>query len=114
MQRGEIYLVDLGKMIGREQRDRRPVLVVSSDDINRKPLVITVVPGTDGARTPVNYDCNVRVPAGEGGLSKETVFLCFQLRALDHSRFPQSPIGKLSVSRMLEVDEALRFSLDLG
>ena len=65
MRRGEIYFVDLNPVIGREQAGRRPVLVLSIDDINRSPLVVTIVPGTDGAHVPRDYPTTVRVPAGE-------------------------------------------------
>jgi mRNA interferase MazF len=46
VRRGEIYFVELGPTLGREQAGRRPVVVVSNDAINSKPLVIMVVPGT--------------------------------------------------------------------
>ena len=48
VQRGEIHLVDLNPVQGREQAGRRPVLVLSADAINRLPLVVTVVVGTKG------------------------------------------------------------------
>ena len=44
--RGQIYLVNLNPVHGREQKGMRPVLVVSADAINRQPLVVTVVAGT--------------------------------------------------------------------
>ena len=45
--RGQIYFASLDPIQGREQSGRRPVLVVSSDAINRQPLVIAVIVGTD-------------------------------------------------------------------
>ncbi|OGK12365.1 MAG: growth inhibitor PemK [Candidatus Riflebacteria bacterium RBG_13_59_9] len=111
--RGEIYFVELRPAKGREQRGTRPVLVVSSDAINTKPLVITVVVGTSGENVPVDYPSNVRVSATESGLAKETVFYCFQLRSLDPSRFPRAPAGRLSRDKMVEVDRALKLCLDL-
>jgi len=44
--RGEIYFVNLNPVKGREQAGQRPVLVLSVDDINKLPLVVTVVVGT--------------------------------------------------------------------
>ena len=87
MQRGDIYFVNLSPTQGREQTGYRPVLVVSADAINRQPLVVTVVVGTSATRVPRNYPTNVRVTAAETGLPHDTVFLCFQLRSLDPSRF---------------------------
>jgi mRNA interferase MazF len=83
IQRGEIYFVDLNPVQGREQAGQRPVLVVSSDAINRLPLVITAVVGTKGENVKRDYPTNVRVGSAESGLRLETVFMCFQLRSLD-------------------------------
>jgi len=41
IQRGEIYMVNLNPVQGREQAGYRPVLVRSVDAINRLPLVLT-------------------------------------------------------------------------
>ncbi len=38
LQRGEIYFVNLNPTQGREQAGTRPVLILSSDAINRLPL----------------------------------------------------------------------------
>lgn len=113
MRRGEIYFVSLDPVTGREQHGTRPVLVVSSDRVNARPLVVTVVPGTDGANVARDYPTTVRVPPDDSGLPRETVFVCFQARALDHGRFPGRPAGSLSPSWMAQVDAALRATLDL-
>jgi mRNA interferase MazF len=111
VQRGEIYFVNLDPVIGREQQGRRPVVVVSVDEINAAPLVVIVVPGTDGAKVRKDYRNSVRIPAADTGLPGETVFLCFQIRALDKSRFPDTPVGVLSDDWMEEITEALRYCL---
>lgn len=111
--RGDIYFVDLDPTKGREQAGRRPVLVVSSNAINRQPLVVTVVVGTNATNIPKDYPTNIRVPASESGLSKDTVFLCFQIRSLDPSRFTNPPAGRVTPRWMTEVNRALRMSLDL-
>ncbi len=113
MRRGEIYFVDLDPTIGREQFGRRPVLVVSTDSINLAPLVVTVVPGTDAANVHRKRRDSVLVTAKESGLPIDTVFLCIQIRALDHSRFPRQSIGRLNSTRMGDIDEAMKFALGL-
>ena len=117
--RGRIYFVNLGPTHGREQSGFRPVLVVSADAINRQPLVVTVVVGTDARNVPRDYPTNVRVTAEETGLPMATVFLCFQVRSLDPSRFLDSKThrpnlaGTLPEVRMNEVDNALKRVLQL-
>ena len=119
IRRGQIYSVDLSPTQGREQKGRRPVLVVSSDAINSQPLVATVVVGTAAENIPRNYPTNVRVTARETGLAKDTVFLCFQIRSLDPSRFVGAKTGSPNLAgvmpkaRMAEIDSALRLALDL-
>lgn len=112
--RGDIYFVDLNPTKGREQAGRRPVLIVSSDAINRQPLVVTIVVGTDAKNVPRDYPVNIRVTAAETGLPLDTVFLGFQIRSLDPSRFgPQSPAGRMPALRMAEVESAMRSVLEL-
>lgn len=113
IKRGQIYFAALDPVRGREQSGKRPVLVVSNDAINSQPLVVTVVVGTDATRVEREYPVNVRVSAAESGLPKDTVFLCFQIRALDPARFTGPPVGSLSTSRMFQVDSSLRRVLDL-
>jgi mRNA interferase MazF len=113
IQRGEIYFVDLNPVQGREQAGRRPVLVLSSDAINRLPLVVTVIVGTKGENIPRDYPTNVRVPAAESGLPMETVFLCFQLRSLDPKRFLGPLAGKLSGAMLERVEATVRRCLGL-
>ena len=118
--RGQIYFVTLDPTRGRGQAGRRPVLVVSADAINRQPLVVTVVVGTKSSNVPREYPTNVRVRARETGLAEDTLFLCFQLRSLDPSRFLEPKTGQPTLagvmppSRMKEVDEALRLVLELA
>src|SRR5258708_3113321 len=111
--RGQIYFASLDAIQGREQSGRRPVLVVSSDAINRQPLVIAVIVGTDAANIRRDYPTNVRVIAAESGLPQDTVFLAFQVRSLDHSRFTGPVAGYLSPTRMAQVANALRLTFDL-
>jgi mRNA interferase MazF len=111
--RGEIYFVNLDPASGREQSGTRPVVVLSTNTINRLPLVITVVIGTKGANVTRDFPTNVRVPPTESGLPLETVFLGFQVRSIDIGRFPPRPSGRLSSPALDRVEDAVRHSLGL-
>jgi mRNA interferase MazF len=113
IRRGEVYLVNLNPVKGREQAGLRPVLVLSADMINRLPLVVSVVVGTKGENITRDYPTNVRVSPAESGLPMETVFLCFQLRSLDPGRFVGPPAGKISGVMMEKVESAVRRCLGL-
>ena len=113
IKRGDIYLVNLNPVQGREQAGRRPVLVLSVNAINRLPLVVTVVIGTKGENVTRDYPTNVRISAAESGLSMETVFLCFQLRSLYPARFTGVPTGKVSGATLQRIENAVRHCLGL-
>jgi len=111
--RGEIHFVDLNPVKGREQAGLRPVLVLSIDKINQRPLVITVVVGTKGENVSRDYPTNVRVSPQESGLPIETVFLCFQIRSLDPNRFPGQPAGKVTGEVLAKIETTVRYCLGL-
>ena len=113
IRRGDIHFVDLNPVKGREQAGQRPVLVLSVDALNDLPLVVTVVVGTKGANVLRDYPTNVRVSPEHSGLPPETVFLCFQIRSLDPSRFPSRSAGRLSDAAMARVETAVRNCLGL-
>ena len=119
IRRGDVHFVDLDPVGGREQPGRRPAVVVSDDALNAQNLVVTVVVGTDARNVARRYSTTVLVPAAESGLPRDTVFLCFQVRSLDRSRFVDPArghprrTGALPPSRMAEIDAALRLALAL-
>ncbi|MCA9833664.1 MAG: type II toxin-antitoxin system PemK/MazF family toxin [Thermomicrobiales bacterium] len=81
---GEIWDAVLDPTQGREQAGRRPVLIVSSTRFNTyNGSLVIAVPVTSTERR-VEYQ--VEIPAGEGGLSKDSTALPEQVRTLDFSR----------------------------
>ncbi len=111
--RGEIYFVNLSPVKGREQAGQRPVLILSIDEINNLPLVVTVVVGTKGENLSRDYPTNVRVPPEKSGLPMETVFLCFQIRSLDPTRFPEKRAGILADEVLEKIEATVRYCLGL-
>ncbi len=114
IRRGEVYFVDLNPTRGHEQAGTRPVVVMSNDVINGRRLVVAAVPGTRGIKLKPNLPWNVRIPAGEGGLPEETVFMAFQVRALDHSRFTGPPVGVSSQTWLARIEAALSLTFALA
>ena len=89
------------------------MLVLSVDEINAQPLVVTVVVGTKGENIARDYPVNVRATAAQTGLPMDTVFLCFQIRSLDPRRFPDIPAGRMPDDAMQLVEIAVRRCLGL-
>lgn len=113
IRRGDIYFVDLNPVKGREQAGTRPVLVLSIDAINKQPLVVTIVVGTKGENISRDYPINVRVSPEESGLPIETVFLCFQIRSLDPTRFPEKPAGRVTGEMLNKIESTVRHCFGL-
>ena len=108
--RGEIYRVDLDPTRGSEMKKARPAVVVSNDAINRNAAVVIVCPITDAGEkfSPVH----VKIPRGEGGLAKDSVAHCGQIRAVDKERLI-SKMGELDPRRMETITAGLKNALDL-
>ena len=77
---GDIYLVDLEPTLGREQRGRRPVLVVSTAEFERiaPPLICPITHGGVPARLE-----GLAVSLAAAGTKTTGVVLCTQIRSLD-------------------------------
>ncbi len=54
----------------------------------------------------------VPIPRGEAGLTKDSYILAHQIRVVDESRIVQK-LGTIKPKTMAEVDEALKFTLDI-
>src|SRR5438132_14341600 len=85
IRRGEIWLADLNPSRGSEQAGIRPVLIFQNNSINRFTSTFLTIPLTTNLRRASLPTC-VLVREGEGGLARDSVALCHQLRVLDKLR----------------------------
>lgn len=108
--RGEIYHVKFDPSEGSEMKKSRPALIVSDNVINKAASIVIVCPITN-ARDKTSA-IHIFIPKGEGGLTKDSVAHCGQLRAIDKNRLG-TKYGSLSAKRMSEIDIGLRFALAL-
>jgi mRNA interferase MazF len=109
--RGDVWLADLPRLLqGREQQGQRPVLVISTDGINRGPSALSiVVPFTTRDR---DVDLHVRVDPPEGGLSERSVLLPEQIHAADQQRLVKF-MGQVTDETLRNVEDRLRIVLGL-
>lgn len=113
MKRGEVYLIRFDPTEGSEQAGTRPAVIVSRDAINRYGPVVVVCPMTDAAHVPKPYPSDVSVKAPEGGLTKDSVVLTSQVRAVAKHRFLKQ-LGQLTPDTMKRVDQALKITSNLS
>jgi mRNA interferase MazF len=110
--RGDVFMARLDSPEGSEQSGQRPVILVSRDSINEHSSMVAVAPVTDRVHKKIIYPSQVILVSGEGGLTKESVMLGEQVRAISTTRLIRF-MGHLSGSVMSRIDAALRITLDL-
>jgi len=71
-----------------------------------------VVPLTSRENKKRLYPTHIELAAGEGSLSKNSVALCEQVRAISKNRLTKR-IGQVSSQRMSLIDATLMIALDL-
>ena len=111
--RWRIFLANLDPVIGSEQGKIRPVLVISEEEINQILPVVSVLPITSRKSGRRIYSNEVLIPVGIGGLEKESIVLCYQIRTLDKKRLTKK-IGKIDALELQEaIIDALCFQLGI-
>ncbi len=109
MERGDIFDVDLEPTKGREQRGRRPVIVVSTKEFNHHnaPIVCPITGGGQSSRLK-----GFTVSLSGTGMKTDGVVLCNQPRTLDISARRGKRIERAPDSVIDEVLAALQDILE--
>jgi mRNA interferase MazF len=102
--RGDVVSVDLDPVVGSEVGKRRPAVVLQNALANQSSPTVTVVPVS--SRVERVYPFQVRLPAGEGGLTLESKALCEQIRTVSRERIAER-LGHLPDERLEEIRTAL-------
>ena len=87
IKRGVIYFVNLNTVQGREQAGKRPVLVLSIDDINSAPLVVTGVLVPKAIRLIMIIPRMYGSPLEKAGCPSKLYFFVFKFVHWTHSGF---------------------------
>jgi len=108
--RGEVYDVDLDQPVGREPALSWPAIVVSVDILNNGPgQLVVVIPVTSAA---YGLRSHVEVEPGSSGMKHTSYARCDQMRVISTSRL-SSRRGMVALDSLRNIDQALRFVLDL-
>lgn len=102
MRVGDIHWVDLPAKNGREQRGRRPAVMLQDEEYGGGLPVLLVVPLTT-ARGAMRFAGTTLIrPTPENELRQASVALVFQLRAIDRRRVRERP-GRLGDTEITEI-----------
>ena len=108
--RGEVWLVDFGEPLGREQAGVRPAVVVSADALNEGPAgVLMVVPVTSARR---GVPSHIEIDDPGSGLDRLSYAKCEDLKSISERRLVHR-LGAVDAAGMAAMERALRYLLDL-
>ena len=108
MEKGEIWVVDIPKTNGHEQRGTRPVVLLAKLEAN----IAIVIPCTSNLKSLRFSNVLEISPSPNNGLKENSVALVFQLRAIDKKRLIKK-IGTLSSKSMSRIDSMIFSMLNL-
>ncbi len=104
----DIFFCDLSPVIGSEQKGARPVLIISSDAINHRLEVSTVLPLSSHKEGSRVFPSEVLLGAKETGLSKDSIAMVHQVRTLSHEGFLNKAGILGDESQRNRIEEAIR------
>ena len=113
IKRGDVIHIDFDPARGHEIRKTRPAVVVQNDIGNQYSPLVIVAPIRGAEHIKRLYPAIVPVEKGAGGLEKNSVIQCAQIKSLDKSRIAAKK-GHFSEDVMKGVDAALKISLALS
>jgi mRNA interferase MazF len=108
--RGDVWLIDFGDPVGREQSGRRPAVVVSADPLNESRAgVVIVVPCTTTRR---GLPSHIEIEPGRSGLDEVSYAKCEDVKSVSEQRLV-TRLGSVVDETLFAIARALRFLLDL-
>jgi mRNA interferase MazF len=111
IKRGEIYLVALDPVVGKEISKTRPGVIISNDKNNEFSGTVTILPITSRNLKRI-YPFEVFLSKGSGSLPKDSKVKADQIRTLDKTRIIRL-IGELRKDDINEIEKALKIHLAL-
>jgi mRNA interferase MazF len=108
--RGEVWLVDFGDPVGREQSGRRPAIVVSADRLNESRAgVVIVIPITTTHR---GLPSHVEIEPGSSGLDEVSYAKCEDVKSISEERLIDR-LGAATDAVTFDIGRVLRLLLDI-
>lgn len=111
--RGDVYLVNLDPIIGKEIGKARPAVIIQNNIGNKFSPVTIIAPISSVKEITKPLPIMIFLKKGEGGLSKDSYVDCGQIRTVDRDQRLIKKFGTLDKTKMLKVNEALKVSLSL-
>jgi mRNA interferase MazF len=81
-----IFWADLNPTKGSEQSGTRPVLVISTEEVNQVLPIVTIISITSLKPGRKVYPIEVLLEANDTGLSKDSIAMAHQIRSISKDR----------------------------
>jgi mRNA-degrading endonuclease toxin of MazEF toxin-antitoxin module len=101
--RGDVCMAELDK--------ERPVIVLSSNSLNRFSLDVCIIPISKVEHT--QFSLRPKIKAGAGGLRFDSWAKCDQVTTIEKSLIVYPPLGELPEAERKAVEKAVKQSLEL-
>jgi mRNA interferase MazF len=110
---GDVFWADLQRSKGSEPKDKRPVVIVQRDSINRSKFrTVLVVPLTKQTKH-ANIPGNVLLQKGDANLPRKSLARCTHVMVIDKSRLSEKT-GTLPKNRMQDIMDHIIWILGQG
>ena len=111
--RGDIYLINLDPVIGKEIGKARPSVIIQNNIGNKFSPVTIIAPISSLKEITKPLPVMVFIEKGEGGLKEDSYVDCGQIRTVDKTERLITKFGTLDKLKMFEIDKALKISISL-
>ncbi|MDB9419387.1 type II toxin-antitoxin system PemK/MazF family toxin [Microcystis aeruginosa CS-563/04] len=109
LKRGEVWLANLNPAQGSEQAGIRPIIIFQNDIVSQFSTTTITIPLTTNQRRASLPICML-IRQRDGGLSQDSVALCFQIRVLDKTRLIQR-LGQLRTETIAQLEDVVLVTL---
>ena len=109
LKRGDVCLASLDPTQGSEQAGVRPVIIFQNNIVSQFSTTVVTIPLTTNLRRADLPIC-LKINKGNGGLTQDSVALCFQIRVLDKMRLIRK-LGELPPEIITELEDIVLLTL---
>jgi mRNA interferase MazF len=108
-----IFWADLNPSKGSEQAGKRPVLVISAEEVNFSLPIVTIISLTSVKPGRRIYPIEVCLKATDTGLTKDSIVMAHQIRAISKERIGMK-CGSIESDEIKEqIKKVIKIYLDL-
>ncbi len=107
--RGDIWLIDFGQPIGREQAGQRPAVVISADWLNESRAGVHIVVPCTSTRRELNSHVEIDEPGS--GLTTVSYAKCEDIKSISERRLV-TRVGSVGPEVLFDISRRVQLLID--